>query len=162
MISRTFRREDIPQTYWSAGDGALVNFGAFPFTVESAFGAVSVETPRLVQDRGPFSVTLKLASPAQDGYSAKVELMDAPYRNVWFSKTLPLEAGKKELSFDLENYRMPTIGGYLRCTVYDARGNAAHAENPVIFPGLFPGGLSPAYLGPGWLHLQPGLRGTDH
>lgn len=76
-------------------DGALVNFGAFPFTVESSFGAVSVETPRLVQDRGPFSVTLKLASPAQDGYSAKVELMDAPYRNVWFSKTLPLEARKK-------------------------------------------------------------------
>ena len=63
--------------------------------------------------------------------------MDAPYRNVWFSKTFPLEAGKKELSFGLENYRMPTIGGYLRCTVYDARGNAAHAENPVIFPDAF-------------------------
>lgn len=115
-------------------DGRLVNFGAFPFTVESAFGAVSLETPRLVQDRGPFSATLKLASPAQDGYSAKVELMDAPYRNVWFSKTLPLAAGQKELSFDLENYRMPTIGGYLRCTVYDARGHAAHAEQPVVFP----------------------------
>lgn len=44
-------------------NGALVNFGAFPFTVESAFGAVSVEAPRLVQNRGPFSGTLKLASP---------------------------------------------------------------------------------------------------
>lgn len=60
--------------------------------------------------------------------------MDAPYRNVWFSKTLPLEAGKKEFPFDLENYRMPTIGGYLRCTVYDARGHAAHAEKPADFP----------------------------
>lgn len=115
-------------------DGKLVNFGAFPFTVESTFGAVSLETPGLVQDRSPFSATLKLASPAQNGYSAKVELMDAPYRNVWYSKTLPLEAGKKELSFNLEHYRMPTIGGYLRCTVYDARGNAAHAEKPVLFP----------------------------
>lgn len=115
-------------------NGALINFGAFPFTVESAFGAVSLETPRLVQDRGPFSATLKLASPAQNGYSAKVELMDAPYRHVWFSKTLPLAAGKKEFPFDLEHYRMPTIGGYLRCTVYDDRGNAAHAEKPVVFP----------------------------
>ena len=115
-------------------NGALVNFGAFPFTVESAFGAVSLETPRLVQDRGPFSATLKLASPARKGYSAKVELMDAPCRNVWFSKTFPLTAGKKEFPFDLEHYRMPAIGGYLRCTVYDARGNAAHAEKPVVFP----------------------------
>lgn len=115
-------------------DGRLVNFGAFPFTVESTFGAVSLETPEAVQDRGPFSATVKLASPAQNGYSAKVELMDAPYRNVWFSKTLPVEAGKKELSFNLEHYRMPTIGGYLRCTVDDGRGNAAHAEKAVVFP----------------------------
>ncbi len=114
--------------------GKLTAFMTHPFLVESAFGALSVEAPRVVNDRRPFRGKLRLASAAKTDLRVQAELLDAPYRNIWSRKMLSVPKGAQEISFEMQNYRMPAIGGYLRCTVSNAEGESAHAECQILFP----------------------------
>ncbi len=113
--------------------------GAFTIKVEnvpSSIGDVTIDIPRTVEPFADFAGKISIGRPFDEAATAMIELLDSPYGNLWFQKSITIESGQKEVAFTVEKHYLPTLAGYVRVTVYHPINKRAVAivEKELYFP----------------------------
>ncbi|MCF6174898.1 MAG: beta-galactosidase [Victivallaceae bacterium] len=108
------------------------NFGYFAFTVKSPVKVQLVTPSESVRYHAPVRAELKLNKVVPNG-SVIISLFDLPYQREWYRKVIPLN-GQKNISINIADYYLPTIAGYLKCTVVQDGKNILNVEKTVFFP----------------------------
>jgi Beta-galactosidase len=138
------------------GNGKDLAFGSKDINISSPVGAVKVASNSdSYPENATFNAEITLDKALAQTGSVRVEVVDSPYGRIWFEKQVPLQAGTKKLSFKVSNYALPTLAGYLRCTVNQKGVPVALGEKLLFFPKrkietymtLAWAGLPNAYLG---------------
>jgi glycosyl hydrolase family 42 (putative beta-galactosidase) len=116
-------------------DGRELTFGSRAINIASPVGTVKVaSSSEYYPENASFRAAMNLEKALPQAGSVTVELIDSPYGRVWFKKQLPLRAGIKKLTFDISNYAIPTIAGYLRCTINKNGSPVALGKKLLFFP----------------------------
>lgn len=111
--------------------------GAFrvePFEVASPVGTLDLKAPYESQ-RKRFSCRISWTRPDASVASAMVELVDSPYRRIWFRGSVPVAPKANAMNIEVDASLLPSMAGYVRVTLQNKAGRAlAATEKPVFFP----------------------------
>jgi Beta-galactosidase len=136
--------------------GKDLTFGSKAIKITSQVGTVNVTSAReSYPENAAFKAEMTLGKAMPQASSVTIELLDSPYGRIWFKKRVPLHAGSKKISFQVNTYAIPTLAGYLRCTIYKKGEPVALGEKLLFFPKrkietymtLAWAGVPSAYLG---------------
>ncbi len=117
-------------------NGELVNFGSRPFEVKAETGRVSLSTngKDVFAKKENIKVELKTENSLDEKALIILELADSPYGHVWDKKEFELKAGQTKLEMEFNNAYIPTIAGYLKCSVIKNGNKIAVCEKLLFFP----------------------------
>lgn len=113
-------------------DGKTDDFGYYAFTVKSPIKAELVSEKESFRHHAPVKVVLKLNMPIEKG-DLIVSLFDSPYNREWYRKDISID-GMTNISFSIDEYYMPTIAGYIKCTIKQNDSVLSSVEKTLFFP----------------------------
>jgi len=108
------------------------NFGYFSFMIDAPV-KLEISAPEIVRNCGAIKAELKLNNVPSNPVEIEVSLQDSPYGRIWYRKSYNLEQ-QNQISVEISNYYMPTIAGYLKCTVKQQDKMLSVTEKLLFFP----------------------------
>jgi Beta-galactosidase len=110
-------------------------FGSKDIQIASSVGTIKVTSSKdSYPENTAFNAEMTLGKSLSQSGSVTIEVIDSPYGRIWFKKQVPLRAGTKKINFKVSNYALPTLAGYLRCTVNQKGTQVALGEKLLFFP----------------------------
>lgn len=115
--------------------GRTRTFGYQPFDVPLPFASLSLEATKPSWEPGePVALTLKLGTAAKGSLRLVTHIEDSPYGKVWARQESTLPAGETATALQVAVPAMPTIAGYVVCTIHEGERVVARAYCEVFFP----------------------------
>ncbi|MEI6423378.1 MAG: hypothetical protein WCP55_14245, partial [Lentisphaerota bacterium] len=117
-------------------NGEVLNLGSRSFKVESPLGRLSLFTndKESFEKNEKIKVILRIQKPLATIITIAVSLVDSPYGRVWYEKRIKLNEGEEKTEFEIDKFYMPTIAGYLKCSILNGNDEIAKCEKTLFFP----------------------------
>ncbi|MBQ9772412.1 MAG: beta-galactosidase [Lentisphaeria bacterium] len=134
-------------TYYKDFIGSNGAFTVEAFKVSSPIGQVKINMTDCADRKKPVKGSAEIGIPAKTAMTMTVELYDSPYGRIWFRQDVKVPAGAKKVDFELKNYYMPTLAGYVRLTFKGADNKLKKVVDHLVF---FPDRSLEDYRQIGW------------
>ena len=134
-------------TYYKDLIGSNGSFGMEMFKVASSIGEIKINMTDCVDRKKPVKGNVEIGIPAKNAMTMTVELYDSPYGRIWYRQDVKVPAGTKKVDFELKNYYMPTLAGYVRITFKGADNKLKNIADQLVF---FPDPSLEDYRQIGW------------
>ena len=133
--------------YYKDRIGDNGSFHVEDFKVTSPIGKVTMNLKDEADKNLPVKGSAEIENPAKQAMTMTVELYDSPYGRIWYRQDVKVPANAKKVDFELKNYYMPTLAGYVRLTFKGSDNKLKQVVDQLVF---FPDRSLDDYRQIGW------------
>ena len=113
---------------------ALKGFGAFSFYSSGRHGKMSVKLAEEILAPGqPVKGHLRWLRPLEQDCRLRVTMIGTPEYMVWEKREFQVAKGVRNFDFEIRNYSLPTIAGFLRCELITPDGTVIDKAEAEMF-----------------------------